>query len=570
MDDGAPLGRATLSPRETEPSAGQAASLRPVARDRQSPTATSRVARNALAPTAAMVLNRTLSWGLAIYMARALGPAGNGAYAFAQNLWFFFSVLADFGLGTLLTREAARAPDQSHRLLANTLALRLLFSVSSLPPLLFLAIALRPAGAEPVQLLATVALLGLGLLPGAVAAALTSLYYAREEMGYPALVQAVSGVLSVTLGALALFLGYGIVGLGGASLVTNLVTAGLFLTRPALRKRREARDERQRAVPTSAPASRLSLLALERPVALPLLAASLPLLLSALLNSLFFRIDIQLLAPQGSEVLGYYANAYKFIEPMTAVLLPNFVLALFPLLTRQAAAAASPTADYSGLKGTYQLALKLLLAAAWPAAAAVTFLAYDLTALFWGAAFLPHSAIALQILIWFLPWSFFNGLTQYVLIALGLQRRITLAFALAAGFNVAANSLLIPRWGYGAAAAVTVASELVLLIPFYVAVRARLHTVPLLGATWRPIVAATAMAAVAFALPSATPAWRIAATLAGAAVYVGAFSALRPLTANEWRVLRGLWAKGQGGPETRRREDAGATMASDSPLATGG
>ena len=41
----------------------------------------------------------------------------------------------------------------------------------------------------------------------------------------------------------------------------------------------------------------------------------------------------------------------------------------------------------------------------------------------------------------------------------------------AALFNVGANLLLIPRYGYVAAAVVTIASEVVLLVPFLVALR---------------------------------------------------------------------------------------------------
>ena len=90
--------------------------------------------------------------------------------------------------------------------------------------------------------------------------------------------------------------------------------------------------------------------------------------------------------------------------------------------------------------------------------------------------------IALQILVWFLPWSFVNSVTQYVLIAVNQQRFLTLAFVIGVAFNVAANLILIPPFGYVAAAAVTVASEIVLLIPFYYAVRKHLGAGSLGGA----------------------------------------------------------------------------------------
>src|SRR5207247_590713 len=81
-------------------------------------------------------------------------------------------------------------------------------------------------------------------------------------------------------------------------------------------------------------------------------------------------------------------------------------------------------------------------------------------------SYLPASAIALQILIFFLPFSFVNGLTQYVLIALDRQRWLTWAFLATALFNIGANLVAVPLWGIYGAAAVTVLSELVLLGPF--------------------------------------------------------------------------------------------------------
>src|SRR5207249_3399208 len=95
----------------------------------------------------------------------------------------------------------------------------------------------------------------------------------------------------------------------------------------------------------------------------------------------------------------------------------------------------------------------------------------DLILILGGPAYYPESAMALAILIWFLPFSYINGLTQYALIAVHRQRFITVAFLVAAGFNLAANLLFIPAYGLYAASTVTVLSEIVLMAPFLIAVR---------------------------------------------------------------------------------------------------
>jgi O-antigen/teichoic acid export membrane protein len=130
---------------------------------------------------------------------------------------------------------------------------------------------------------------------------------------------------------------------------------------------------------------------------------------------------------------------------------------------------------------------------ALPIAVAVTFLADELVGLLGGQQYLPHGAQALRVMIWFLPFSFVNGLSQYVLIAIHRQRWITVSFIGATTFNLIANLLVIPPYGYVGAAVVTIVTELVLMLPFQRGLR-DLNALPLLAAVWRPALAASVMA----------------------------------------------------------------------------
>ena len=198
----------------------------------------------------------------------------------------------------------------------------------------------------------------------------------------------------------------------------------------------------------------------------------------------------------------------------------------------------------AGLARVYRLALKLLVATALAIAVPVTFLASEIVALFWGQGFLPDSAIALRILIWFLPLSFFNGLTQYVLIAVGRQARITLAFAVAALFNVGANLLLVPRYGYVAAAWITIVSEVMLLVPFLLALRGRLPVGAALGDALRPFPAALVAGLLLALAGQATPPEAISLRLLLGAGAVAVYLVLIPLTrvfdGAEWGTLLSL------------------------------
>ena len=67
-----------------------------------------RILANTAAPFMANLVGRALSWILAVVTARTLGPTGTGDYAVAVNVWVYAGILADFGLGTWLTREVAQ------------------------------------------------------------------------------------------------------------------------------------------------------------------------------------------------------------------------------------------------------------------------------------------------------------------------------------------------------------------------------------------------------------------------------------------------------------------------------
>jgi len=254
-------------------------------------------------------------------------------------------------------------------------------------------------------------------------------------------------------------------------------------------------------------------------------------MVNGLLNQLFFKIDVLLLKPlAGDLALGWYSTAYKLIDGLQ-VIPASFVLALFPLLSRYA------HQDRRQLAHASETGLKVLLALAFPIAVGTTLLAEPIILILAGPGYLPESAWALQILIWYLPISFVNGLLQYVLIAVNRQRTLSVAFAIGVVFNVAANLALIPTYGYLAAAVVTVVSELVLLMPFLWVARREAGSLAVLSVAWRPAAAAAIMAIPVWLLGTwSTP----LAIVVGALVYGAVLLALRAITREERAELRAL------------------------------
>lgn len=441
-----------------------------------------RIARNALVPLLAVVVARILSWAFAAYYLRVIGPQDYGLYAIAVNVIGYFGPLTDFGLGVLLTREVSRRPDAAPAYLALVQRIRLLLSLAAVPVVLLIMLGYWYADRVPVDAIVTAGVLAVALIPANAAGTASSLFAARERMDFTALVQIATALLTVGLGIAAIALGWGYVGLAVTALIANIVTAAALL----------------RALPgddTKAPPW-------DPRLARALMLASLPLMLNALLNVLFFRIDIQVLAAMRDITeVGAYGAAYKYVEAF-ALLPSTLVLALFPALSRVA------ETDRAALQGIFNKALQLMLVLAVGGAVCFSVYARPFIWLLGGDEFLPHAATALMILIWFLPFSYINAVTQYVLIALEQQKWIFIAFGLATAFNLITNVIFIPRYGYTAAAATTVISEIVLLAPFIVVARRQRVSLPIVGAAWRPLLAGIGMFAVAWltgglpALPS--------------------------------------------------------------------
>lgn len=489
-------------------------------RDDESNTAR-RVLKNSALPIAATLVNKVVDLGFAAVTLRALGLAGNGAYSIVTTIVSLYLVtLTNWGLNDLTVREVAADHTRAPRLFSITLLLRCGLSVL-MAPAAALIVGLYQAVGNPLSAASVLALavLVLHLLPSSLAAACSASFQAFQRMEIPASIALVTNVLKVLLGTLMFLLvpdvGGRVVGLAALALVVTTFNSVIFF---ALQQRLLFRFH----IEWSWPEARA------------LLREAFPLMLNSLLLGVFFKFDALILRGYSTDsVVGAYDAAYKWIG-MTQIVPPYFVAALFPVLARHAAT------DRPALLRTYRQAAALLQLLAWPLAVGVMVLSRQLILLLGGETYLPAASIALAILIWYLPLSYFNGVTQYVLIALREQRAITVAFGLATLANVGLNFALIardPTNGYVFAAIVTVITEAVLVLPFLRILR-RAGALPnLFALAWRPAAAALMMGAAMLAVDKLGPQGLLAAIIA-APVYVAALWLLGAFGAEERALVR--------------------------------
>ncbi len=480
-----------------------------------------RLFHNSAVPLAIQIVVRAIDFGFGIvlYMLLAQQPASIVNYGFAAFVTtLLLATVAEWGLNIYLTREVARDQAAIGRMWGTGLLLRVLFAALALPAgllivqsynLLASAGAIRNGFTPEGSLVMLV--LALTLLPSALSGAVTALFLAVERPIVPALVALMTNIVSTLLRVAVLVVGFGVVGVAWAALAATVVSATIFtilLVRefgwPGLRWDRYA--------------------------AADMLRGGLPLMLNALLLAVFFRFDLVIIRAELPDVAyAAYDAAYKYVG-LTQILPPIVINAIFPLFARRA------VDDRAALRRAFDYTARALLLLALPIAAATTVLAPWLLAPY---AENPEIAVlgapALAILIWYLPLSYVNGVTQYALIALDRPRTITLAFSLAAVFNFAFNLVLIPRFGINVAAAATVLSEVVLYLPLWRKLRAEIEPEPLWRVAWKPCIAALAMM---LAMLLCVRVHVLLALVAGPAVFWALLLALGVLRDDDRRLAR--------------------------------
>lgn len=433
-----------------------------------------RIAKNSVAPMMLNLMNRAIDLLFAAFYLRVLGPGEAGNYATAIVIIGWFDIWTNFGLNTWLTREASRDRANAPKYLSNTTLFRIGLGAVTFP--LFMGalwLFQWRTGDLGSDTLWAIGLLAVGMLPSSISTGLTALFYAYEKAEYPAAIASLTTVLKVSLGAGVLILGWGFVGLAGVSIVVNMVTMAVLgllvwqmFFRPVLH------------VDTS----------LQRQMA----NESFPLMLNHLLATVFFKSDVPMIrAIRGDVAVGQYSTAYKFVDAYNII--PSFfTFALFPLMARQA------QDDRPGLTLNYHFAIKLLVAVAIPVAVATTFLATPMVGLLGGAEFLPEGALALQLMVWSMPFGWINSVTNYLLISLNQQRMLTRAFVIGVTFNIVTNAIFIPIYGFPAAAVTTILSEIIEGAAFQVFVYRELSPVPWWRLFWRVVLAGVGMAGVTY------------------------------------------------------------------------
>jgi O-antigen/teichoic acid export membrane protein len=458
----------------------------------------SRTVLNASFVLGARVVSRLVALVMVIKLANFLGPDGYGRYTTLVAYSALVSVVADFGLSPLFTREAARDPDRQSAFLATLLSGKLALAVAASATF---AAALWAAG------------LGGLAAPGAAMLVLTSYatllrntFYARGRVEFDAIAILAEIAIQFTLILVGARIGAGVgffvwayAASFGFTCAYSLVVIPLFRL------------------------GRISL-GFDFRLFRAWLGLAFPFALGAFLTNLYFKADVPILSHfRPFREVGWYQFAYKPFESLQFVPLA-VQAAVYPLL----GVYHKEVGPRLGI--AYERFFKVLVLLGWPLTVGTFVLVHPIGRLF---RLFPQSEPSLRILSLGIVFLFANSAFTAMLYAIDRQDLFAWATGIAVAVNVGLNLALIPLYGYLAASATTVVTEAAIAVAgwFFVA---RRHRLPWVRLSWRVGLAGLLMGVAIF--PLARRSIAISAPV-GALVYVAALWALRAVQPDELELL---------------------------------
>ena len=472
--------------------------------------------RSVAGNTSAAAAGRIIAGGFAVIatavLARTLGPGSFGQYSAILAVLYLFNAAADLGLYNYLSKEIAVAENPStlwgHVLGIRLVSLCVFLGLGSVIALVSLG--LSGASVWAVVLAAFVfAIQSVTQLVLAVLQKHLAVHIAAAAEVVARILQvALTFFVAIRVPTIEAFIGVLVL----SSLVQLVMTLGVAKQFIALRPKKFSAHW------------------------ITIIKDAIPIGISLIFTLIYFRLDTVLLAILRTDrEVGVYNLSYKVLENLI------FFPAMFTGLLMPKIARAAANNMPRDVQKIVTFACTVVVAGALPMVVGGWFLAGPLVALLGGGAFL-EAAVPLRILLFATALIFLGTVLGTTTIALGLQKKAMWVYLAAMVFNVAVNLMLIPSFGYYAAAAVTVATEFLvdlgLLFVLLPVVRPNIR-VRVLGA----IVVATAVMAVPlvlFAAPffDAVGVLALAPFLVGCPLlFAGVFLALGGITLEDRALL---------------------------------
>ena len=462
--------------------------------------------RDVLIQVVGRLANLLLGAVVVVIITRSLGVLGNGQWSTLMAISAITAYIVDPGLQTATVRVASANPDAESGLLGALFVLRLVTGIVAAA----VCFGVSAAVSRGSSMLIAAALISCTALTSPLAA-LGIVFQLRIRNDRT--------IAFLTLNSLLWTAAAGVVALAGGGLVAFAATSvGTYTLASAAQ---------------AAYVLRRTPLVLSglRDHARPLIRIALVLGIGGVLIIAYGKIDqVLVLHYTGLRSAGLYGAAYSLLDRV------QFLPAVVMTTALPIVSAAWP-ADPERARRAVVRAFRFMTLVSFSALAFTIGAARPLIVLLFGKQFEP-AAPALEILMGaFIPMCF-GYLTGYLAVVTDRQRLFMFIAFGGLIFNVAGNLLLLPRYGYMAAAWLTGATELVVIVPAAVAITRAMKLAPDFSRLPRAAAAAAIMGVSVWAAHDAGADIFVLALL-GAIVYPVAVLGTGALTPQERAELIG-------------------------------
>lgn len=504
-----------------------------------------RILHNTFIQFAGKIVTAVLSVFVLKMISQYLGTAGYGDYTTVYQYLAFFGIAADFGIFTITVKEMSKDQTKIPMILGNVLGLRTVLALITMG-LAAIVVFFIPSYSGTVipigVLIATLATI-FTLLNGTI----SSVLQVHLKMEYSTIGLIVGKIVSVGYIAAVVFTLYtGNVEKGFEHLMWSGVAGNLIMmVITAYYVRRFCKISYR----------------FDFDYWKKIFLTSLPYGVALVLNTIYFRLDVLLLsillphtqtladgttkcsaALCGDTEAGLFGVGMRFLEMM--VIIPIYYMnSVLPVMTRFLEEKSEK------ILKVIQYSFDFLAAIAMPIMVGGYILAAPIIRLisdddFVSGALHPYgSDIAVKLLMFAMFFSFLNSLFGFTLVVLNRQSHLMFINAACVVFNVVANLILIPEYGFRAAGVTAILCELFILISTAFSVKKVLQFKLEFTTAWKIALSSAIMGAiVAIGYQSVPHLWYLyqLAILVplGAVVYVGMMLGTRAVNAEMREILR--------------------------------
>ncbi|HML04847.1 MAG TPA: flippase [Methanobacterium sp.] len=395
---------------------------------------TKRVAKNTSYLIIASIISYVCYFFALMYMARYLGVSEFGIISLAISFTGIFGIFTDLGLNMLTVREVSRNKNLQHKYIANTTAMKAVFSILTLISTLIITILI---GYDP-QTIMVIFMITLAIVISSFFITFFSIFQAFEKMEYQALITGLDNIFMLAAVIVAINLSLDVIAIASIYLIRNtIVLAYMFLI--YFKK------------------FKLPKIEFDFTFWKKTIKEALPFALSGIFLTLFIWIpSIFLSVIAGGEAVGFYSAPNKLIYFFLS-LYSVYMVAVFPVMS------SFYKKSKNSLKFIFERSVKYTLIICVPISVLIALLAPQIIKLAFGESYVP-SSFALTILVWTLILVSLNGISANLLGSVNRQGTVIKITVFGIIINVIASFILINKLSFIGASLATVITDITVML----------------------------------------------------------------------------------------------------------